>query len=410
VVVKVVKPRNEEELAADLGSLDVLSGAFADEEAVRQGVKSAAADFRYTVELQADLIHEARALEALAQDSEAGGPLYLPRVHKAFSTRRLLTLERLSGWTVQEILSSVKNPCLVAEGENPLGTPPGNLNLRGLASHLCTIWLRQVLLGAFFPIEPEARTVLVLPDGRLAFTGALSELPSGTKRELWGYLAATATEDPDRACMHLLRVLEKGSQSAAEEELRHQFRQVVLFRDGAEEGLAELLKVHRRLAARNGWRVSPLLARFYRGLALVNASARQLGPDRDSLRDGLENVRIQVAIGQFRELLSIEQLNRNLEQYAPTLLELPKRLDEALEVLAGGHARVQLRDHQTAGQRRRQDSTAVGATLLLVLAGIALLTHHLAQEGAMGGWVERIGTAAFVVVSIFLLSKMGGRG
>jgi hypothetical protein len=171
-----------------------------------------------------------------------------------------------------------------------------------------------------------------------------------------------------------------------------------------------LLKVHRRLAARNGWRVSPLLARFYRGLALVNESARQLGPDRDSLRDGLENVRIQVAIGQFRELLSIEQLNRNLEQYAPALLELPKRLDEALEVLAGGHARVQLRDHQTAGHRRRQDSTAVGTTLLLVLAGIALLTHHLAQNGAMGDWAERIGTAAFVVVSMFLLSRMSGKG
>ena len=406
VVVKVVKPRNEEEFAADLEALDLLGGAFADKEAVRQGVKRAAADFRYVVELQADLVHEARALEALARDSEAAGPLYVPRVHKKFSTKCLLILERLAGWTLQEVLSSAENPRPGAE----VGNAPGNLDLRGLASHLCTVWLRQALLGAFFPVEPEARTVLVLPDGRLVFTGALTALPSGTKRELWGYLVAAAAEDPDRACLHLLRVLEKGSRSAAEEELRHQLRQVVLFRDGAEEGLAELLKVHGRLAAAHGWRVSPGLGRFYRGLALVNETARRLAPDRDSLRDGLENVRIQAAIGQFRELLSIEQWSRNLEQYAPALLELPKRWDEALTVLAEGYARIPLQVRPTAGQRGRQDSTAVGAALLLALAGIALLAHHLAQEGAMGGWAGRVGTAAFVVVSVLLLRTMGGRG
>jgi predicted unusual protein kinase regulating ubiquinone biosynthesis (AarF/ABC1/UbiB family) len=396
VVVKVVKPRNEEELAADLEALDLLGGEFADEEAVRQGMKRAAADFRYIVELQADLVHEARALEALARDSEAAGPLYVPRVHKKLRTKRLLILERLTGWTLQEILSSAENP-------------PWNLDLRDLASHLCTVWLRQALLGEFFPVEPEARTVLVLPDGRLVFTGALTALQSGTKRELWGYLAAAAAEDPDRACLHLLRVLEKDGRSAAEEELRHQLRQVVLFRDGAGEGLAELLKVHGRLAAAHGWRVSPGLGRFNRGIALVNETAGRLAPGRDLLRDGLENVRVQAAIDQFRELLSIEQWNRNLEQYAPALLELPKRWDEALTVLAEGYARLPPRAHQMTGQRSSPDSTAVGTALLLVLAGIALVTHHLAQAGALGGWGDRIGTVAFVVVSVWLLSRFIGR-
>jgi hypothetical protein len=206
--------------------------------------------------------------------------------------------------------------------------------------------------------------------------------------------------------MHLLRILEKGSQSAPEKELRHQFRQIVLFRDGAEEGLAELLKVHRRLAATHGWRVSPLLARFYRGLALVNESARRLANDRDSLRDGLENVRMQVAIGKFQELLSFEHLNRNIGQYAPALLELPKRLDEALTVLEG-YAHIPSRVHQTAGQR--QDSTAMGAALLLVMAGLALLADYLRPARDVPGLESRVCTAALVLMGALLLSKFIGR-
>src|SRR5579871_6078584 len=135
VVVKVVKPRNKEELAADLAALDLLGEAFAGEPAIRQAVTRAAADYRYTVELQADLAHQAQALEALAQDTEAAGPLYVPRVHKAFSTKRFLTVERLNGWPLPEILASVENP-------------PHNLDLRSLASDLCTVWLRLALLDA----------------------------------------------------------------------------------------------------------------------------------------------------------------------------------------------------------------------------------------------------------------------
>jgi ubiquinone biosynthesis protein len=400
VTVKVVHPGREDEVAADLAALSLLDGVLTDEGGGDVPLGGAIADFRHTVWQQADLAHEAATWQALAEDTEGFELLCVPRVYRDLSTARVLTLERVPGVPLADLLG--------AEDEAGDAIDP-----RDLASRLCTGWLRQALLARSFPAEAGANEVMVLPDGRVAFMGTYSSLPSASRKDLWEYLLAASAADPDGACSHLFRVMDKDTRSVHEDGLRHEFRQAfpsgVGGRGAPGEGgrLGELVLLHWRLAQRHGCRPPLHLLHFYRALLLVNEAARRLAPERDALRDGLETVRVIATLGQVRDLLTLAQLNEALERYAPVLLELPRKMDEVLTLLTAGSARMQLNVRETAEKQRQRNSTAVVAALLLVLGGMALLARYLAAEEA-GGWGAKVALGAFVAVGAVLLLRLGG--
>jgi len=285
---------------------------------------------------------------------------------------------------------------------------------RDLASRLCTVWLQQALLSRFFPVGAAPPDVLVQPDGQLAFRGVYGSLSSDSKKTLWNYLVAASAGDPDTACAYLFKEMEKDPGSVRESDLRHRFRQVVPFRDCELEGggsrnlLAAHLWVHVRVARAHGCRLPLPLARFYRGLFLVHDAGIQLAPGEDSLRDGLENVRATAALTQLRDLVSLDNLNQNLEKFAPLLLDLPRKMDEVLTLVAEGSARMHLKVRESAERRGQKNATATLVSLLLVLAGSALLAHHYGLLGFEGGWAGTIGFAVCVAAGALLLGRLSG--
>jgi ubiquinone biosynthesis protein len=402
VTVKVLRPTGSDESATDLELLPLLAGLFAGEAWWGWILESALADFRNTVQQEADFVHEARVLEAAAGDAEDFDLLGVPRVHCELSTAQLLIVEALSGWQ----LANVFRP----SGEmRPQGIAPGEV-----ADRACKAWLWQALLGRYFPAEPSLHNITLLPDGRFVFGGPCASLPATTRKELWEYLLAAAMGDPDGACTHLFRIMEKRGRSADEDGLRHQFRQVAPFRDSeeagdeTEAGLKGYLQAHWRLAHAHGCRPPLHLVRFFRGLLLLEETLRGGAPRRDLLRDGFENVRVYGALARFGELLRLGEWDRSLEKYAPLLLELPRKMDEVLTLATEGSARMQLQVRETAEHRRHRNSTASVAALLLVLAGVALLTRYLAAAEELRGWEVSIGTATFVLVGTLLLGRFGG--
>jgi predicted unusual protein kinase regulating ubiquinone biosynthesis (AarF/ABC1/UbiB family) len=408
VTVKIVDPGREERLAADLASLALLEHALGGEAELGTRLEGVIADFRHTVHQQSDLRHEAKVMEALGQDAEECNLLFAPRVHGELSTARVLTLGRPPGRGLGEMLRRVGGAAR-GQGASAQENPSAGFDPLDVASRLCTVWLRQALLGRFFPVEVGGDNVTLLPDGRLAFTGVCSSVPLAGKTHLWEYLLAASADDPDRACTHLFSLLEKDQRVVAEDDLRHRFRQAVLFRDGDRrrtdggESLGELLRVHRRFAEAAGCRAPVYLSRWYRALFLVQEAALPLAPGKDSLRGGLENVRVMAALGNFRELLSLAQWNYNLEQYAPVLLDLPNKVDEVLSLLAGGAARMQLQWREAESNRRHRNARARAVALLLALAGAALLGYHLDPGGSLAGWGVRTATVVFLFAGVFLM-------
>jgi ubiquinone biosynthesis protein len=405
VTVKIVHPVLREHLETDLELLPVLQSMFTDKEWCAFPFAHAIMDFRHTLQWHSNLLQEVKVFEALAADAQGFEMLRVPMIYKDLCSAQVMTLEQLPGLNLEDTAASLD--------KRGLGTPTMTsvgLDTVDLARRLCLVWLRQALLGEWFPVAWHPKNIRVLPNKQIAFSGGeFASLPPDAKSNLWNYLIAASTEDPDKACSWLLKEVIQAGQPFDEDELRHRFRGIVPFRDGGWENkevnrsLAEHLFVQWKLVSERGLRPQRHLLCFYRGLFQITANAQRFAPYSDSLLEGLQDVRTIAMLAQFQEMLGLTHLSDNLDKYAAIVLELPQKLDAVLTLAAEGSARRQLQGTRTAVHPRQTHSSAVVIALLLLLGAFVLLSHHLAESVSVGVWLDRISAMVFVLLGALLL-------
>jgi predicted unusual protein kinase regulating ubiquinone biosynthesis (AarF/ABC1/UbiB family) len=410
VTVKVIHSEWQEQFGFDIELLPLLKVALSDEDWGILPIENAITDFRYTLDEQIDLIQEIKAFNKLSQDASDFELLRVPIVFNDLCSSKITTIEQLPGLSLQDIIvlfdgrgSRERTTTDMASGD--IGLDPNDL-----ARRLCLVWLRQVFLGSWFPVELRPEKIVVLPNKQIAFTGGeFAHLPSNAKKNLWHYLIATSTEDPDKACSCLLGEMMQEGRSFNEEELRQRFRGIVPFRDGGwstngdSRSLAEHLFVHWKFVRERGLRPQRHLLAFYRGLFQAADHARRLAPYSDPLLAGLQEVRTIEMLAQFRDMLGLSHLSDSLDKYTALMMGLPQKLDEVLTLVAENSVRVNLQESREVGYRRQRDSSAVVIGLLFVLAAVVLLSHHVAASAAGGVWIDRISAIVFLLLGALLL-------
>ncbi len=371
-------------IAADFELLELLRPVLASRADSRL-YDEVLADFRHTTESLLDFNQQAEALELLARDAR-DEVMVVPRVHRDLSTSRVLTLELLSGTPLAEL------------------AVPRRIDAEDLARRIALLWLQQTLTVGVLPLDAE---LMELSDGRLAVTGGLcASLPPAARVSLWDYLRFTAQHVPDRATLCLLREMSKLDRGAREGELHTRLRQVVPFRDGAwteaGESLAEYAVLHWRFARRAGFRARPHLLRFYRGLFQTARTARRFSPEGDALGEALENLQWIAGWNQLRQFLEPMRLGTTAEGYLRTFLELPQKLDKALQA-ATGEGGLTVRPAHVP--RRRRNAVTAVACLALLLAAWALVAPGF--TAALGTrWAEGLTAAVFLGLGALLLGAV----
>jgi len=405
--VTIVHPEFEEHLSCDLEVLPILMGAFAGREWEDLQIDNAIADFRTTVEQQADFARGIATFDALDDRSEDLKTLRVPVVYKSLSSSRVLTIERMTGIRLDDVVPFLH---LWTVGKNTAKTALGNLGLDSgeVARSLCFVWLSQALgLGSFF-VEPRPDRIVVLPDNTIAFTGGFfTNLPADAKTNLLNYLIAAGSQDSNKACSCLLEEMEQEIGNASEEKLLQGFQQVVPFRDNprvndsGNDSLADYLVVHSRLAGHYGYRAKPHLIRFNRGLFLIAAIARQLAPERDSLTEALDDLRLMTMFTQFQQFVNLRHATGNFDKYAEMMMGLPQKVDEVLALAAEGSARMKLQVTDTSFNRR-ENSKALVVGVLFILAAVALLSRYAAGS-TLGVLADRSSVILFLLLAALLL-------
>jgi predicted unusual protein kinase regulating ubiquinone biosynthesis (AarF/ABC1/UbiB family) len=357
VVIKFVRPETALQLLCDLELLDLIEGP------ARGAVfKSAIADFAATLRQQTDLTNEAQALETLRRDAEDLEMLRVPAVSRDLCGTSMLTIEQLHDKSAEI------------------------LDRQGVARLLCSVWLRQALMGHTFPVEPCRANVALISDKQIAFTGGVfSSLTGESQSNLWSYLIASGGDNPDQACSCLLKEVRPDGPPDADEDLRHRFRQVVPFRDSSWHSgddtnhLIEHLVVHWQAATDCGYVPLPHLSAFCRGLFAITRVAQQLAPETDPLLEGLQEARLLESVARVREMLSLQRLGDQFDRYAALMMATPQRLDQMLTLASEGSPRVKLHVPETTSHQRQKNSTAITTAMLLLFAAVALLCFALGR-------------------------------
>ncbi len=179
VVVRLIRPETEQQFLLDVELLHLLEGALEDSPRGGGAFRGALADFIAALGQQLDFTHEAKALETLARDAEEFEMLRVPEVQRGLCAQGVLTVEELVGIR----LDVDEGP---AAGPGARRGLPSGFDRTSLARLVCSVWLRQALLGHVFPVEPTPENVVILSERRIAFTGGLfAGLPTESRSNLW---------------------------------------------------------------------------------------------------------------------------------------------------------------------------------------------------------------------------------
>ncbi|HJE61326.1 MAG TPA: AarF/ABC1/UbiB kinase family protein [Nocardiopsis listeri] len=359
------------------------------------GVRDLAERFADALLEELDFEVEAANIAAVAEAS-VDSPVRIPRVHEAYTSRRVLVMERLHGNQID-------------------GTELPERRGEEIARTLLDCLLEQVLVGGIFHADPHPGNILLLDDGGVGLLdyGSVGRLDARTREALQMMLLAIDRGDAVLLTDTLLDVVDDPGEIDPER-LRRSLGQFMAryLQSGATASMrmfTELLM----LVTRFGLVLPAELAAVFRALATLEGTLMFLAPGFDTVSEAKRyagaRMSEQLGGGNLRELATGELL-----ALLPTLRRLPRRLDRITDQLHKGRFTVQARLFAHPEDRRLLRSVVRRAvmTVLAVVTGFMsvglfnvteqpgvawsdLATH--AQALNLLAWVLLAATAMFVL-------------
>ncbi|CAA0811013.1 Uncharacterized aarF domain-containing protein kinase - chloroplastic [Striga hermonthica] len=195
VVIKVLKPGIEDILVADLNFVYIVARIleFLSPDLSRTSLVAIIKDIRESMLEEVDFKKEATNVEAFRRYLDAMGltrQAMAPKVYQEYSSRRILTMERLYGVPLTD-LNSINS--LVPNPENSLITA---LN----------VWFGSLLACETFHADVHAGNLWLLRDGRIGFLdfGIVGRISPKTWSAMEVFLQSLATEEYESMASSLI--------------------------------------------------------------------------------------------------------------------------------------------------------------------------------------------------------------
>lgn len=391
--IKLVRPGLRERLAEESDPLHLLSEVVSPWGDGTLPIE----DFEAALRRLRELAPEAVALEQLASALEGFELPVVAGVHRHLSSQQVLTTRDLGGWSVGERRSDE-----VTDAD--------------AAYRIALTWLLLSLVGRWTAPGPLAESLVLLPEGRVGITGGpFAAIGDHACRNLFEYLAAARRHDVDRAYELLLRELVTVRGAVDRESLRGVFRQAMPMREGDWSGpdtgrrLADHVFLQGRLARGRGYRPTPHLVAFYRGLAELDLLARRLDPEGDALREALNDARWVASAVELRENLHPARIVGSLTHAIPRLAEVLDTSPASVSTARDERAAARAQGKRRGAEDRDKDAWIVFAGLLLLLFSVALVADRL--RFAFGGLpIEEMASVVCGAILAVLLGYVMHRG
>lgn len=404
VNINITRPFDADEMEGETRLLSLLEPVFVAEGWTDLPVEEAISDFQRILPRMLTEPVSVESLDLLSEDKNRFNQLAVPRLYRDFSGRTVRTCERLFGWTLAEIIQA--NDFSDMAQPRPRRTPFDLLGITAgdIARKVCHAWLQQAIYGSVYPIALHPTEILILNTHQIAFTGGqFATLPASTKENVRNYLLACDSPDPDRAYACLAQEMEEADRAQAEQGLRNRFRQIVPFRDGpwsqtgSGDTLAEHLFVHWRLSREHGYHVRVHMRDFYRGVLTVSRQTQRLVPGRDTLKEGLQDLRYTVGMSEIRDMMDVQVWRDTANAYAMSALHLPHLLNEAISKTPADDPRPS----RTTEDSRRGISVSSGLIGLFSLMLVTVfVSRHFTQTLGENAWVQNISTGTLIVIGL----------
>ena len=398
VVVKVQKPGVAEQVEVDLRLLlDLARMAQRQSSLGRDYDLIAIADeFAWTLRGELDYEQEGRNADTFRRQFIGNRDVVIPKIYWPQTTRRVLTMQRLSGVTIDDL-----------ERLDRLG-----IDRHDLAVRSANLILFEVFEHGFFHADPHPGNFLVLPDGAIGALdfGMVGRIGDHAKLELLELMTAVVERDAERAvdAFEALGVANVASRrDALTRDVAHLLDRYVgrpLAALRMEEVTAQLFSTMRR----HRLRMPEDLVLLLKTMAMNEGVGRALDPGFNAVAVAAPFAR-RAMRQRLRPSVWEPELRRGLADLARIGLDLPATLRRLSRQLSRGELTVALRpqglDEPLFRLEAMVNRLAMSILLAAFVVGSAVLmtVYHPSGQESWLGWFFALGLIAAALLGLWLL-------
>lgn len=334
VMVKVQHAGVEEKIRADC---DIFLGLA---ELAERGIvelrlyqpMAVAAEMRRTILRECDFTREERNLRHFAANFAGDERVVFPRTFPALSSRRVLTMEELTGHSVAEL------------AETP-HTPEQARRLEKLARNAADIFLEMIYRDGFFHADPHPGNMLILEGDRIGLIdcGMVGRVDDRTRRALEDALLAVVEGDAEALTEQVTRLgrlppgLDREGLRADIEDFVADYANQTVGAFDLSGALADVTAVVRR----HGILLAPTVAHLIKVFVVLEGASRSLHPGF-SLIEVITPYYATILARRFAPGQILTKLRRGLRDTSALLETLPRDLAEILRRARDGRLDVHL--------------------------------------------------------------------
>jgi ubiquinone biosynthesis protein len=404
VVVKVQRPNIERTIETDLEILVDMARAVQQHTALGdyQDLVEIAEDFAATMWAELDYRQEGRNADRLRRNFAAETALYVPNVHWDYTTKRVLTLERISGIKIDDI-----------EAIDAAG-----IDRHQIAANSARIIVKEVLEDGFFHGDPHPGNFFALEDGRIGAIdfGLVGYLDEEARRELVRMFIAAVQMDTE-AIVDQLIDMRAVPRTVDRRRLGRDLHRLLAKYQGAplaQLRIQEVMRDVQPVAFRYHLRLPPEYWLLAKTLVMMEGMGLRLAPDFDMFAIS------EPYVQRFaRRMVSPRAWGKTLLQgaggWSDLFLTLPRQLSRFLDQLEDGELQMTMNVGDVRDLLATVDSAVnrIATTILMasLIIGMVMLIRTFIEH-QQSTWLVAPLLAGWIFVSClgvsFILSAWRG--
>ncbi len=275
VVVKVRRPAIEKKLRQDISILKGIAGLL-EKHVPESHIFNPTAivdEFARTVRREMDFTIEADNAVRLAENFKDSSSLYIPEVYMEYTSKGVLTMERISGIRISEVAM----------------LDIAGFDRKRLAKMGAEAFFKQVLEDGFFHADPHSGNMFVMPDGRIGLVdfGIVGRLSEEDMEVIADTFLALVNKDFDGLVQQYINmgfVTEDVDLDKFRHEFKHDLVELIepLYGKKIKQiSLSDYIDRVTRLALRHNLKFPSDLILMNKALLTIEALGRELDPDFD---------------------------------------------------------------------------------------------------------------------------------
>jgi len=402
VVVKVQRPGIEKVIATDLDILAHLAGLLEKHSAEWRLHRPAriVAEFGRVIERELDFRTEAAHLERFAAQFADDPTVYVPKVHREATSRRVLTLEYVGVTPVSDVAAL-----------RAAGFEPTVIARRGL-----DLTLKQIFVHGFFHADPHPGNVFVLPGNVICLLdfGMMGRLNRRGRESFADLVYAVARRDAAQAASALLRLTALDAEREPDElAIEADLAQFIDLNIPARLGDLDFGKLVQELFAlvrRHHLSIPPDMVTMLKAAATVQRLVTQLDPELNILAVAEPYLR-RLKLDRLRPQRVWREMLNSGGELLQLVREIPGGVRDLLRLSKRGRLRIGFEHRGLEELLETHERVANRVAFAIVVAALIVGSSLLVQSRLppLWGGIPLIGLIGYVtagVLGLLLLLSM----